>query len=62
MAKCSICDKRKQTGFNVSHSKRHTRRKWEPNVQKATIIRDGQPQKVNICTRCLRTEYKNARA
>ncbi|HIC88975.1 MAG TPA: 50S ribosomal protein L28, partial [Anaerolineae bacterium] len=31
MAKCEICGKGPQFGHNVSHSMRHTKRKWRPN-------------------------------
>jgi len=55
MAKCSICGKTPQFGHNVSHSKHATNRNWKPNIQKATIMVDGRPKKVSICTRCLRT-------
>ena len=58
MAACDICDKRPRFGFNVSHSKRHTNRTWQPNTQRATIYVDGRPKKVKICTRCLRSMHK----
>ena len=58
MARCEICLKSGQSGNNVSHSKRHTRRRWAANVRKATISIDGAPKRINICTRCLRTKYK----
>ncbi len=59
MARCEICLKAGQSGNNVSHSKRHTKRRWSANVHKATIAIDGQPKRINICTRCLRTHYKS---
>ena len=59
--KCEICGKRVMFGNKVSHSKRHTRRKWLPNIQHTTIMVDGVNKKVNICTRCLRTHNKIAR-
>ncbi len=34
---------------------------FRPNIQRATIQDQGQPRKVNICTRCLRTLYKAGR-
>ncbi|MHB9034805.1 MAG: 50S ribosomal protein L28, partial [Anaerolineae bacterium] len=33
MANCDMCGKDPQFGHNVSHSKRHTNRRWTPNVQ-----------------------------
>jgi len=58
MAVCQICGKGPQFGHNVSFSKRHTNRVYRPNVQTATILVDGRPTRVAICTRCLRTLNK----
>ena len=58
MAACEFCSKIPTTGFNVSHSKRHTNRTWQPNIQRATIYENGKGRKVYICTRCLRTRSK----
>jgi len=38
----------------------HTKRRWQPNVQKATIYQNGRPRRVRICTRCLRSMHKTA--
>ncbi|NJL34270.1 MAG: 50S ribosomal protein L28 [Chloroflexaceae bacterium] len=32
MAKCEFTGKKPSFGSNVSHSKRHTKRMWKPNV------------------------------
>ena len=61
MAKCDICGKGPGFGHNVSHSKHRTNRMFRPNIQRATIYQNGLPRRVNICTRCLRTLYKEAR-
>lgn len=58
MARCEMCHKAGQSGNNVSHSKRRTRTRWYANVQKATIYVNGAPRKVNLCTRCIRNQYK----
>jgi large subunit ribosomal protein L28 len=42
----------------VSHSKRHTQRRWKANIHAATLMIEGQQKKLNICTRCLRTYQK----
>ena len=60
MARCEICLKAGQSGNNVSHSKRHTKTRRAANVQRATIIVDGAPKRVKICTRCLRSHYKTS--
>jgi large subunit ribosomal protein L28 len=58
MAKCAVCGKKPMSGHNVSFSQRHTKRQWKPNIQKTTIFKDGKPQKVKVCSRCLRTATK----
>lgn len=58
MARCEICSKAGQYGNNVSHSKRRTRTMWSANVQRATIYVGGEPKRVKICTRCIRTQNK----
>jgi len=59
MATCQICKKSGQSGNNVSHSKRRTRTRWSPNIQKATVEYKGQIRKMSLCTRCLRTQNKS---
>lgn len=56
--KCQLCGKRPRAGFSVSHSNRHTKRWFRPNVRKATLVLNGTPQQVKACTRCLRTYHK----
>ncbi|MGI6367752.1 MAG: 50S ribosomal protein L28 [Anaerolineae bacterium] len=58
MAKCSICGKGPQFGHNVSHSKRRTNRNWKPNIQKTLVMINGRPQRLAVCTSCLRTLNK----
>ena len=60
MAKCDICGKIPKTGHNVSHSKRHTNRRGQPNVHPATMTIKGETKRVNICMKCLRTQQKPA--
>ncbi|MCD6102880.1 MAG: 50S ribosomal protein L28 [Thermotogae bacterium] len=57
MAKrCEICGKEPVAGKNVSHSNRHTPRRFKPNLQKVRIkCEDGTTKVVRVCTRCLRT-------
>ncbi len=59
--KCDLCGKTPQFGHYVSHSKQRTNRRWVPNIHPVTLIIDGQPQKLNLCTRCLRSQHKLAR-
>jgi len=61
VATCELCGKRPGFGHNVSHSNRKTNRKFKPNVQSVTISVSGVGRRMRICTRCLRTLYKDAR-
>jgi large subunit ribosomal protein L28 len=56
--KCDICSKIPMYGSNVSHSKRHTNRRWLANIHPATVLVDGKKKQINVCTRCLRNQNK----
>jgi len=58
MRKCEITGKGKQYGNNVSFSQRHTKKVWQPNLQKKTIIVDGKKIKLTVSTQALRTLKK----
>ena len=61
MAKrCDLCGKAPASGSNVSHSNRHTKRRFLPNIVSTRMLVDGARQRVKICTRCLRTQNKSA--
>ena len=34
---------------------RHTRRKWNANIQTVRIEEEGKVRKAKVCTRCLRS-------
>jgi len=53
--KCEVCQKKPQAGMNVSHSNRHTKRRWNPNLQAVRAEINGSVRKVKVCTRCLRS-------
>ncbi len=53
---CEICGKGKKSGNNVSFSKHHSKRTWKPNIRKVKAIIDGSPKRINVCTRCLRSD------
>ncbi|MBU1213484.1 MAG: 50S ribosomal protein L28, partial [Alphaproteobacteria bacterium] len=40
--KCSICAKGPVSGNNVSHSNRHTKRSFRPNLQKQKVVLNGR--------------------
>lgn len=53
--KCEVCGKGQASGNNVSHSNRHTRRKWNVNIQSVRIVENGTVRKAKVCTRCMRS-------
>lgn len=60
MAKrCEICGKGQASGNNVSHSMRHTRRKWNANIQRVRINDGGTVRKANVCTKCIKSGKVN---
>ena len=52
---CEICGKGERSGNNVSHSHLKTKRTWKPNIQRVKGVINGEIQKINVCTRCLRS-------
>ncbi len=55
--RCFISGKGVLTGNNVSHSKRHTRRRFLPNLQRISMVSDalGVPVRLRLSTRGIRT-------
>ena len=58
MAKCESCGKGPQFGNNVSHSMRHTKRRWNPNVQRIRVVENGVDKHLLLCAKCLKTRQK----
>lgn len=55
---CDITGKGKQFGRNVSHSLRHTPKVWKPNLQRKTLVINGQKVKVRLAASTIRTLRK----
>jgi len=59
MAKCEICEKSLNYGNKLSitrsHISKRTSRTWKPNLRTIKTIIDGQPKKVKVCAKCLRS-------
>jgi large subunit ribosomal protein L28 len=55
--RCDITGVKPLTGNNVSHSNRHTRRRWEPNLKKKRIFipEENRWVTVKISTSALKT-------
>ncbi len=57
-ARCDVCGRKPQYGSKVSHSNRHTNRRFQVNVQHRRLVINGQERNAYVCTRCLRTMVK----
>jgi len=59
MAKCEICNKSVNYGNKLSitrsHISKRTTRTFKPNVRTVKAMVDGQPKKINVCAKCLRS-------
>jgi len=52
---CEICGKGPLTGNKVSHSNNRSKKKSMPNLQRQKVLLKGQPKRIYVCTRCLRS-------
>lgn len=59
MAKCDICSKSVSYGNKLSitrsHISKRTSRTWKPNLRTVKTMVDGQPKKIHVCAKCLRS-------
>ena len=55
MAVCSVCEKKRVTGNNVSHANNRTRRIFKPNLQRIRLTTEQGTKRMSVCTRCLRS-------
>ncbi len=53
---CSNCGKAPSFGHNRSHSMVATKRRFNPNLQKVRIVKDGRALRAWVCTRCLKSD------
>jgi len=58
MARCEVCGKGLLFGNNVSHSMRHTRRRWRANIQRVRVIENGAEKRMHMCVQCIKTRVK----
>ncbi len=66
MAACDVCDKSTKFGRRIRHTHGgrwerkavHKSRTFQPNVGKHRLFLNGVWQRMNVCTRCLRTIVK----
>ncbi|MGI6252059.1 MAG: 50S ribosomal protein L28 [Aminivibrio sp.] len=53
---CECCGRGPSSGNSVSHSNRHTRRRWHVNLQRVKAdIGGGESLRMKVCTRCLKS-------
>ncbi len=52
---CSVCGKGVAHGNLVSHSNIKTHRTWGANIQTVRAVVNGRVERVDVCTRCLRS-------
>ena len=59
MAKCAICNKSANWGNQLSvtrsHISKRTSRTYKPNLRTVKTMVDGQPKKIHVCAKCLRS-------
>lgn len=68
MAGCQVCGKATSFGRNIRHKHSgkwqrkapRTSRTFRPNTHKQLVTIDGVRRRRTICTRCLRTQMKQA--
>lgn len=63
MAKCEICDKSvnfgNQLSITRSHISKRSTRTFKPNLRTVKAMVDGQPKKIKVCAKCLRSGKVN---
>ena len=59
MAKCEICNKSLNYGNKLSitrsHISKRTTRSWKPNLRTVKAVVNGEPKKIKVCAKCLRS-------
>ncbi len=51
---CEVCGKHPSFGYNISHSHRRTKRRWNPNIQRVRAVVGSTVKRVDVCTSCLK--------
>ena len=59
MVKFAICEKSLSHGNKLSitrsHISKRSTRTWKPNLRTIKTIVDGQPKRITVCAKCLRS-------
>lgn len=57
MAKqCEVCGKGLKFGHKVSHSNKKTNKSWHPNLIKIKTMISGTIKRINVCSRCQKSD------
>ena len=51
---CDVCGKKSLVGNNRSHAMNATKRRFKPNLHKIKAEIEGKPQRIKICSSCLK--------
>lgn len=59
MAKCEVCNKSvnfgNQLSITRSHISKRSTRTFKPNLRTVKAIVNGQPKRMKVCAKCLRS-------
>ena len=59
MAKCEVCNKNvsfgNQLSITRSHISKRSTRTFKPNLRRIKAIVKGQPKRITVCAKCLRS-------
>jgi len=53
-AVCDICAKKPGFGNNRPWSRKITKRRFDPNIQRVRAVINGTPKRLNVCTGCIK--------
>ena len=54
-AVCDICAKKPGFGNNRPWSRKITKRRFNPNLQRVRVLLNGVARRAYVCTRCLKS-------
>lgn len=54
---CEICGKKPMVGNNVSHAHNINKRRFNPNLQTVRALKNGQAQRMLVCTNCIKSGH-----
>ncbi|WP_019132345.1 50S ribosomal protein L28 [Peptoniphilus obesi] len=58
--RCEVCGKQRVFGNTISFSHKRGNRSWAPNIRRIRATVNGQNKRINVCTRCLRSNKEKS--